>query len=104
MEKENFMMMQKSYKPLEISNKIVLIKRKLAIEALFDLFDGDHDGEISSEKIDISQVDSKKLMVMAPFLCFIEKNNLNLKLEDFFNHMEHFMKGLTYQEIHNLFD
>lgn len=104
MEKEDFINTQNSYKPLDISNKIVMIKRKNMLEDLFKLFDSDKDGEISAENIDISKVQSKKLIVLAPFLHYVEKNAMRLKSEEFLQEIEKFIKGLSYQEIHILFD
>ena len=103
-EKENFLNAQNSYKPLEISKKIVMIKRKFMLEELFILFDSDQDGKISSQKIDISKVPSKKLIILAPFLYYIEKNGLILKYDEFMEEIEKFINGLSYQEIHGLFD
>ena len=104
LEKENTILMINSYKPLEISKKIVIMKRRFALQEIFELFDSDKDGEISSENIDISKIQSKKLIILAPFLYYIEKNERKLKVEEFIVESEKFCKGLSYQDLHVLFD
>lgn len=104
LEKENHEIQLKSFKPLEISSKIVLIKRRTALEQLFRDLDGDEDGEISTENMDISKIENKKLIILAPFFCWMENNGLRFGVEKFVDEVEKFTRTLDLRDTHEVFN
>ena len=104
LEKENYEIQIKSFKPLEISSKIVLIKRRTAMEELFRDLDADNDGEISTENMDISKIDNKKLIILAPFFCWMENNGLKFGEEQFVDEVEKFTRTLDLRDTHEVFN
>ena len=103
-DKENAEIQMKSFKPLEVSNKIVQIKRRTVLEQLFSVLDSDQDGVISAETIDISPVANRKLIILAPFFCWMETNGLKFNEEQFVDEGERFTKTLDLPDIHDLFN
>lgn len=91
-------------KPLAISQKIVEIKRRQALEKLFELMDSDCDGCINSENLDISAINSQKLLVLAPFFCEMERIRCQFTRENFIETAEKFAKTLCLRDIRVLFD
>ena len=74
------------------------IKRKKFID-IFRMFDSDGDGMISSNKIDISSVDTVVLEAFAPLLCEMEELNQSLTLEEFLDAAERLLKVNCYYDI-----
>ena len=60
------------------SERLLKQIRQERIKELFDLLDSDMDGKLSSEKIDLSQLSSKVLDCLTPFLVHLEANKLEI--------------------------
>ena len=83
---------------LEKSSEIVeSIKAKKLLE-LFKFLDSDHDGYISKNKINISNIDVEILEIFAPLLYDMERKGLNLDFETFYD------ASLILFKVYNNFD
>ena len=59
---------------------------------MFDTLDGDSDGKISGEKIDLTQLSNKMLDLLTPFLIKIEKETIEVEFEEFKAEIQDFIK------------
>ena len=67
----------------EITNRIMNSIINNSLENLFKILDSDHDGLISSSRIDISKVSSEILKILAPMLIEMEEAELQLDATEF---------------------
>ena len=65
------------------SDKIMdnILSRK--INVLFDKLDSDHDGIISPVRIDVNNINPKKLKILAPLFIEMEEMNIALDIDEF---------------------
>jgi len=77
------------------------IQRK-RLQEIFNCFDSDEDGYISSSKIDITSVGTDVLEAFAPLLCEMEELNHTLNLFEFVEAAEKLLKTLPVHERDNL--
>jgi len=77
------------------------IQRK-RLQEIFNCFDSDEDGYISSSKIDITSVGTDVLEAFAPLLCEMEELNQTLNLFEFVEAAEKLLKTLPVHERDNL--
>ncbi len=68
------------------------------IREIFDAIDDDGDGQISSHKIDITQLENEMIDILTPALLKIENNRLTLDLEGFTNLVEDLLPSLNVRE------
>lgn len=66
--------------------------------------DSDNDGAITSETLDISQINCEKLTVFAPFLLEMEQTKREFSKENFVEAAEKFVETLCVRDIHIIFD
>lgn len=81
-----------------MSTRIVenLLNRK--ISDLFDALDSDLDGMISANRIDIKNLEPKKLALLTPLLVEMEDLNLELDKENFTEAVKRLVKSLSISE------
>lgn len=82
-------------KSSNMSDRIIdtIIKRKA--EEIFEILDGDKDGVISSQRIDISRIDGDKLKILAPMLIEMEQMQIVLNMEEFSEAFKKLMREIN---------
>lgn len=83
MEKEEVARLANSKKSTYTSDRIMDGLLHRTFQDLFNLLDSDRDGQISSSRIDISQVPSRTLKIIAPLLIEMEDAEVVLNAETF---------------------
>ena len=65
------------------TDKIVSSKINHQIQRLFEMLDGDRDGLISSNRMDLANLNSQRLKILSPVLLEIEENEAVLTADEF---------------------
>lgn len=94
----------KRRKSISMTNRIMdtLLNRK--IEELFEILDSDNDGIISSNRINIKEIDGNKLKILAPLLIEMEDAGISLTFEDFKEAVKKLVKVIPISEKNNLLE
>ena len=79
-----------------------IISRK--INVLFDKLDSDHDGIISPVRIDVNNINPKKLKILAPLFIEMEEMNIALDIDEFKEAVKKLVKVISIVERNDLLD
>ena len=74
------------------SHFMIETRKQKRLEELFKLLDGDGDGLISANKIEIGQVPTEILEMYTPLLCEMEEMGYTLTREDFMEGSDKLLK------------
>eukprot|EP00828_Plagiopyla_frontata_P024140 TRINITY_DN30821_c0_g1_i1.p2 TRINITY_DN30821_c0_g1~~TRINITY_DN30821_c0_g1_i1.p2 ORF type:complete len:193 (-),score=29.12 TRINITY_DN30821_c0_g1_i1:34-612(-) len=81
-----------------------LQKKKIfnLMKQIFEQFDSDGDGQISSKNIDISQIPNQILELLTPLLYELDEISESLNFEEFLQAVERLLKTFTINQKHQL--
>eukprot|EP00358_Blepharisma_japonicum_P000910 CAMPEP_0202949946 /NCGR_PEP_ID=MMETSP1395-20130829/16769_1 /ASSEMBLY_ACC=CAM_ASM_000871 /TAXON_ID=5961 /ORGANISM="Blepharisma japonicum, Strain Stock R1072" /LENGTH=393 /DNA_ID=CAMNT_0049653421 /DNA_START=180 /DNA_END=1358 /DNA_ORIENTATION=- len=79
----------------DASQKIFQDFQQKQLEKLFKSFDSDEDGKISSGSIKIEHLDVKSLVILSPYLNYLEESKEENDLDQFLGYMDELIKSMN---------
>eukprot|EP00358_Blepharisma_japonicum_P003100 CAMPEP_0202947028 /NCGR_PEP_ID=MMETSP1395-20130829/10492_1 /ASSEMBLY_ACC=CAM_ASM_000871 /TAXON_ID=5961 /ORGANISM="Blepharisma japonicum, Strain Stock R1072" /LENGTH=205 /DNA_ID=CAMNT_0049647997 /DNA_START=639 /DNA_END=1253 /DNA_ORIENTATION=+ len=85
-------------KVCEESQKIFKNFQRRQLEQLFKSLDSDSDGLVSANSIKIEHLDVKSIVILTPYLNFLEESKEENDFDRFMEHMEELMQSLNVED------